>query len=263
MTPESVAMLDLALRANRRWREAARGQVPIHALPPPVPPISQDRAATTEAILALDVLLREQRLRGERWRGAFAPPPPGAPELRAHRRRREGEARSCLTPAQAYGHPDFVTDVPVQGPTDEGMRAAACWWTRHVLPPHPPCVDCSGGPIPAWAQRSLCPQHSLCPGHRLVHSGLGGLGESISLGGRSTRGFALGDEPTAAQAAQTGQTTAAPLPASHAHVHAHGHTHAQSKGLSTGAAVGIGAAGASVIGLGIYAATRGGHRSKR
>src|SRR5262249_31799998 len=35
------------------------------------------------------------------------------------------------TPAQAYGSPDFVTDVPVQGPTDEGLRAQACWWVQN------------------------------------------------------------------------------------------------------------------------------------
>lgn len=56
------------------------------------------------------------------------------------------------TPAQATGHPNFVTDVPVQGPTDEGMRAHDCWYVQNVLPTQrPACVDCEG-PIPMWAQ---------------------------------------------------------------------------------------------------------------
>ena len=74
-----------------------------------------------------------------------------------------------MTPAQASGHPNFVTDVPVQGPTDEGMRAADCWFAQNRLPAKPACVDCNNG------------------------SGLGeGLMETISYGGRSARGFALG-----------------------------------------------------------------------
>ena len=70
-----------------------------------------------------------------------------------------------ITPAQADGHPNFVTDVPVQGPTDEGMRAASCWFAQNRLPAHPACVDCKG-PIPMWTR----------------HPGL--LGEMISYGGR-------------------------------------------------------------------------------
>lgn len=56
------------------------------------------------------------------------------------------------TPAQVTGQYDFVTDVPIQGPTDEGIRAADCWWTQNVLPvKSPSCVDCVG-PVPQWAR---------------------------------------------------------------------------------------------------------------
>lgn len=61
-----------------------------------------------------------------------------------------------MTPAQAYGHPNFVDDVPVQGPTDEGMRRKACCWTQTRIPQTPACVDCEG-PIPMWTQISLAP----------------------------------------------------------------------------------------------------------
>ena len=44
------------------------------------------------------------------------------------------------TPAQASGHQNFVTDVPVQGPTDEGIRAASCHFAA-TLPARPPCVE--------------------------------------------------------------------------------------------------------------------------
>lgn len=54
------------------------------------------------------------------------------------------------TPAQASGHPT-LNDVPVQGPTDPGMREADCWFAQNRLPAHPACVDCKG-PIPMWAQ---------------------------------------------------------------------------------------------------------------
>jgi len=91
-----------------------------------------------------------------------------------------------VTPAQAYGHPNFVTDVPVQGPTDEGVRAGDCWWAQNRLPAQPACVDCNG-PVPQWAKNSLC------PGNRLTNSGLGeGFMETISFGGRGALGFALG-----------------------------------------------------------------------
>lgn len=51
------------------------------------------------------------------------------------------------TPAQISGS-NFVTDWPVQGPTDPGMRAADCAWANKHLPAHPGCVDCGGGLIP-------------------------------------------------------------------------------------------------------------------
>lgn len=59
------------------------------------------------------------------------------------------------TPAQAYGHPNFVTDVPVQGPTDLGIRSNDCLYVQNMLPTRSACVDCSGGPIPMWAKQSL------------------------------------------------------------------------------------------------------------
>ena len=87
------------------------------------------------------------------------------------------------TPAQAYGHPDFVTDVPVQGPTDPGIRAADCWFAQNRLPAKPACVDCGGGLVP--------------------HMKTGLLGdpmETISYGGKGALGFALGGpgDPVAA-----------------------------------------------------------------
>jgi len=88
-----------------------------------------------------------------------------------------------VTPAQAAGVPDYVTDVPVQGPTDPGIRANACLYAQNTLPAKPACVDCSG-PVPPWAQTG-------------VTSGLSGPGEglmleAISYGGKRARGFALG-----------------------------------------------------------------------
>ena len=77
------------------------------------------------------------------------------------------------TPAQAYGHPDFVTDVPVQGPTDEGIRAHDCWYVKNVLPARPSCVDCEGQ-IPMSAQTK------------------GLLGDRVSFGGRGALGFGIG-----------------------------------------------------------------------
>jgi hypothetical protein len=83
-----------------------------------------------------------------------------------------------MTPAQAYGHPNFVTDVPIQGPTDEGMRRLACCWTRTHIPQTPACVDCEG-PIPMWTQ------HSLNYGNRVAEAGAGlgdpGLGNPFAL----------------------------------------------------------------------------------
>ena len=87
-----------------------------------------------------------------------------------------------MTPAQAYGHPDFVTDVPVQGPTDEGLRRADCKFARERLPAQPDCVDCKGT-IPMWAQQSLA------TGHRGRFSG---IGERLSFGGVGMPGFTLG-----------------------------------------------------------------------
>lgn len=90
---------------------------------------------------------------------------------------------SGLTPAQAHGHPNFVTDVPVQGPTDEGMRAASCWWAQNRLPAQPHCVDCQekgNVMVPGWSRSSMA-----CPG-------CGMLGEAVSFGGRRARGFAVG-----------------------------------------------------------------------
>ena len=56
------------------------------------------------------------------------------------------------TPAQVSGNYDFVNDVPIQGPTDPGMRAASCWWAQNVLPvKNPACVDCTGT-VPTWAK---------------------------------------------------------------------------------------------------------------
>jgi hypothetical protein len=80
-----------------------------------------------------------------------------------------------MTPAQAYGHPDYVLDVPVQGPTDQGMRELACLFVKTVLPTpqQAACVDCKG-PIPMWAKTNT------------------GVSEKISFGGVGAVGFALG-----------------------------------------------------------------------
>ena len=90
-----------------------------------------------------------------------------------------------MTPEQAYGHPVFVTDVRVLGPTDVGLRGADCWWAQNRLPGRPACVDCSG-PVPQWAKNSLC------PGTQNPGLGEGLMFETISYGGGSARGFALG-----------------------------------------------------------------------
>ena len=86
-----------------------------------------------------------------------------------------------MTPAQAFGHPDFVTDVPVQGPTDPGIRAADCRYAQTVLPAQPACADCKG-PIPMWTQQALS----------TVRGSSAGVGEQIAFGGRRAHGFALG-----------------------------------------------------------------------
>ncbi|KKM19082.1 hypothetical protein LCGC14_1659220 [marine sediment metagenome] len=87
-----------------------------------------------------------------------------------------------MTPAQANPDvADFVTDVATQGPTDEGIRAADCWYVQNVLPAQPACVDCKG-PIPRWAQQSLS----------TVRGESAGIGDQISLGGVAVRGFGIG-----------------------------------------------------------------------
>jgi hypothetical protein len=96
-----------------------------------------------------------------------------------------------VTPAQASGNYDFVTDVPIQGPTDPGIRAADCWWTQNVLPvKKPACVDCNG-PIPTWARNP-----SAWGGGPAEYSGNGypnGWGkEAVRYHGSRARGFTLG-----------------------------------------------------------------------
>jgi hypothetical protein len=51
---------------------------------------------------------------------------------------------TMTTPAQASPGFDFATDVPVQGPTDPGMREADCRFVQTVLPKRPACADCGG-----------------------------------------------------------------------------------------------------------------------
>lgn len=78
-----------------------------------------------------------------------------------------------MTPAQASGYPDFVTDWPVQGPTDPGIREADCRYAQTLpTPAEAPCVDCKG-PVPMFARTK------------------GLLGEQVSFGGRNVRAFAL------------------------------------------------------------------------
>lgn len=97
------------------------------------------------------------------------------------------------TPAQVSGRYDFVTDVPIQGPTDEGMRAASCWWTQNVLPvKKPACVDCTG-PIPKWANNPTS-----WGGGWPQYGGNGGpscRGEFVQHNGRRVAGFALDGAP--------------------------------------------------------------------
>jgi hypothetical protein len=87
--------------------------------------------------------------------------------------------RLSPTPAQAANiahrngtYQDWVTDVPVQGPTDEGIRKADCWWKNNVLDK---VTDNQGAVVPRWTQ------HSLCIGNRLIESGIGGLGEPVTM----------------------------------------------------------------------------------
>ena len=105
------------------------------------------------------------------------------------------------TPAQVSGRYDFVTDVPIQGPTDEGIRAADCWWTQNVLPqpsgngsksgapgPGPACSDCNG-PIPRWVNRPKS-----WGGGPTEYGGNGGpdcRATEIRYGSRKVAGFSL------------------------------------------------------------------------
>lgn len=89
--------------------------------------------------------------------------------------------RLSPTPAQAakimhdngtYG--DWVTDVPIQGPTDPGIRAADCWWKKNVI--ERAVTDHQGAMVPRWTQQSLCVGGRPCVG-------TAGVGETISRGG--------------------------------------------------------------------------------
>lgn len=96
-----------------------------------------------------------------------------------------------MTPAQASGQPNFVTDVPIQGPTDPGMRAGSCWWADNRVFPYIGTGGCVGpaakggcdGAIPKWTSNSLCPANQ-GPGSGYV--------AGISFGGVGMPGFALG-----------------------------------------------------------------------
>lgn len=72
-----------------------------------------------------------------------------------------------MTPAQAYGHPSFVDDVPIQGPTDEGMRRLACCNVHARLPRD--LRSCAGNEnvVPLWAT------HALNYGPRVAGAGAG------------------------------------------------------------------------------------------
>lgn len=80
------------------------------------------------------------------------------------------------TPAQAYGHPT-LNDVPVQGPTDPGLRADDCRYVQTNLPQTKACIDCEGT-IPMWAKTTTV---------RGPGPGIGG----ISFGRSGVIGFAL------------------------------------------------------------------------
>jgi hypothetical protein len=94
--------------------------------------------------------------------------------------KREVLSRLSPTPAQAaniahrngtYG--DWVIDVPVQGPTDPGIRAAGCWWKDNVLDK---VTDQQGAVVPRWTQSSV-----LCVRGRPLKAGVAGVGDPISL----------------------------------------------------------------------------------
>lgn len=91
-----------------------------------------------------------------------------------------------MTPAQASGFPNFVVDVPVQGPTDPGMRAGSCWWAQNVIPAKSSCSDCTGL-VPAWTRVKLAPGGPGGPS-----AGIGDNMEAISFGGVGVHGFSLG-----------------------------------------------------------------------
>ena len=93
----------------------------------------------------------------------------------------DGVPSGSLTPRQAASqmrqagtYADWVTDVPIQGPTDPGIRRADCWWKNNVLDK---VTDSQGAVVPRWTQ------HSLCIGNRLTESGIGGVGEAIRAPG--------------------------------------------------------------------------------
>jgi hypothetical protein len=111
-----------------------------------------------------------------------------------------------LTPPQAaevsrangtYG--DWVTDVPIQGPTDETIRSADCWWKNNVLDK---VTDLQGRIVPQWTQNQLC------IGNRAMSSGIGGVGESVRRGG--ARMGALGADPSAANSPPSPSALPAP-----------------------------------------------------
>lgn len=122
--------------------------------------------------------------------------------------------RLSPTPAQAAAimqangtYYDWVTDVPIQGPTDPGIRAADCWWKKNVI--DRAVTDDQGAMVPRWTQ------HSLCVGERPC-AGVAGVGESIRRGGM--RLGALGQDPPAAApaGAPTAAAPASPPPAASA-----------------------------------------------
>ena len=67
-----------------------------------------------------------------------------------------------MTPAQ-HQQSNFVRDWPVQGPTDEGMRAADCQFAQQRLPAKPACADCSG-PLPPWVYGGMALNGAPVPG---------------------------------------------------------------------------------------------------
>jgi hypothetical protein len=101
------------------------------------------------------------------------------------------QAANMMRNAGTYG--DWVTDVPIQGPTDPGIRAADCWWKKNVI--DRAVTDEQGAMVPRWTQHSLCVDGRPCVG-------MAGVGELISRGG--VRVGALGQSPPAAAPAAPG-----------------------------------------------------------